>query len=232
MIRLLSMMRGGRGVSWGGFVLVSVFGMAVDKLNTNLLGEGQLNVLASRGSKLGNTLFRSFSCFLNLWDSDALLSSQVFTRYSHQRDRFVDTGFDGLGVGNLNSWLNNGNYGDIVASLLGNFLAVIVSVSMSISTMSLSIPLWGRLADSNHLNLAHLFEGDLNSLSSCFFSSLLVRVSTDLIINLFNAFGTDSTGHWIALLFVNNFLDDKLNWAADSLKSRSANLCGFDDILD
>ena len=231
MIRLLSMMRG-RGISWGGFVLVSVFGMAIDKLNTNLLGEGQLNVLASRGSKLGNTLFRSFCCFLNLWDSDALLSSQVFTRYSHQRDRFVDTGFDGLGVGDLNSWFNNGHYWNIVASLLGNFLAVVVSVSMSITTMSLSIPLWGRLADGNHLNLALLVEGDFNSLSSCFFSSLLVRVSTDLVINLFNAFGTDSTGHWVALLFVNNFLDCKLNWVANSLKSRSANLCRFDNILN
>jgi len=231
MIRLLSMMRGG-GISWGWFVLVSVFGVAIYKLNTNLLGEGQLNVLASRGSKLGDALFRSFCCFLDLWDSDALLSSQVFTRYSHQRDRFVDTGFDWLGVGNLNSWFNNGNYRNIVASLLSNFLAVIVSISMSITTMSMSIPLRGRLADGNHLNLALLVERNLNSLGSGFLSSLLIRVSTDLIVNLLNAFGTDCTGHWVALLFVNNFLDGKLNWVTDSLESRGANLCRFDNILN
>jgi len=231
MMRLLCMVRGG-GISRGGLVLVSVFGMTIDKLNTDLLGEGQLDILTGRSSKLGDALLGNFCCFLNLWDSDALLSSQIFTGNSHQRDGFVDTGFDGLGVSNLNSWFNNSHYGNIVASLLGNFLAVVVSISMSVSTVSMSIALGGGLADSHHLHLAWGVKSNLNGLGSCGLSSLLVRVGADLIVNLLDALGTDSTGDWVALLFVNNFLDQKLNWAAHSLKSRGANLSGFNDILD
>ena len=230
MMRLLGVVRA-RGISWSGLVCVSVLGMAIDKLNTDLLGESQLNILASRSSKLGDAFFGSFCCFLNLWDSDALLSSQVFTRYSHQRDWLVDTGLDWLRVGNLNWWLNNSNNRDVVASLLGNLLAVVVSVAMSISTMSIS---WSRsrLTDGHHLSLAHLLECDFDGLGSCGFSLLLVRIGADLIIDLLNALGTDSTGDWVALLFVNNFLDNKFNWAANSLKSRGANFSRFNNILN
>jgi hypothetical protein len=230
-MRLLGMMRG-RGISWGRLMFVSVFSMAIDKLNTDLLGESEFNILASRSSKLGDALLGSFCCFLNLWDSDALLSSQVFTCNSHQRDWLIDTGLDWLRVSNLNSWLNNSNYWDVVACLLGNLLAIVVSVSVSISTISMSISLWSGLTDGHHLGLAYLLKGDLNSLGSCCFNSSLIRVGADLIINFFNAFGTDSTGDWVALLFVNNFLDSKLNWAADSLESRGANFSRFNNILN
>ena len=87
-------------------------------------------------------------------------------------------------VGNLNSWLNRGDNRDIVASLLGNLLAVVVSITV----VSVS---WGWL----------------------------VRVGADLIVNFLNALGTDSTGDWVALFYINNDLDSKLNEVADSLKS-------------
>ena len=204
---------------------MNILSISIVDLLANLLGESELNILASRGSKLGDALLGSLSGILNRWDSDALLLGKVLTADSWERDWLVDTGLDWLRVGNLNSWLNNGDNRDIVASLLGNLLAVVVSIAV----VSVS---WGWLADGNHLGVTLLVEGNLNSLGSCGFSLLLVRVGADLIVDLLNALGTDSTGHWVALLFVNNFLDGKLNWVANSLKRRSANLCRFDNILD
>ena len=203
----------GDGLNWGisdwlrG--LVSVLSISVVDLLADLFGESELNSLASRGSKLGDALLGSHGGVFNLWDSDALLLSEVLTADSWERDWLVDTGLDWLRVGNLNSWLNDGNNRDIVASLLGNLLAVVVSIAV----VSIS---WGWLADSHHLGIAFLGEGDLNSLGSCGFNLLLVRVGTDLVVDLLNALGTDSTGDWVALLSVYNDLDSKLNWAADS----------------
>ena len=189
--------------------LMGILSISVVDLLADLLGESELNILASRSSKLGDTLLRSLSGIFNLWDSDALLLSEVLTADSWERDWLVDTGLDWLRVGNLNSWLNDGDNRDIVASLLGNLLAVVVSIAV----VSIS---WGWLADSHHLGIALLVEGDLNSLGSCGFNLLLVRVGTDLIVDLLNALGTDSTGDWVALLSVYNDLDSKLNWTADS----------------
>ena len=100
-------------------------------------------------------------------------------------------------VGNLNSWLNRGDNRDIVASLLGNLLAVVVSITV----VSVS---WGWL----------------------------VRVGADLIVNFLNALGTDSTGDWVALFYINNDLDSKLNEVADSLKSGGADFGGPNNILN
>jgi len=219
------------GICWRSrLVFMGVFSMSIDKLHTDLLGESELHVLASRSSKLCDALLRCCSCFLNLWDSDTLLSSQVFTGYSYQGDWLVDTGLDWLRVGNLNWRLDNSNYRNIVASLLGNLLAIVMSIAMSISSMSVAFG--SRLANGHHLGLALLVEGDLNSLGSCGFSLSLVGIGTDLIVNLLNALGTDSTGDWVTLLFVNNFFDGNLYWVADSFKSRGANFSRFNDVLN
>jgi len=224
-ITILSGIRSrGRSISdW--LNLMSVLSISIVDLLANLLGESKLNSLASRSSKLGDALLGSLGGVFNLWDSDALLLSEVLTADSWERDWLVDTGLDWLRVGNLNSWLNRGDNRDIVASLLGNLLAVVVSVAV----VSVS---WGWLADGNHLGVALLVEGNLNSLGSGFFGLLLVRVGADLVINLLNALGTDSTGDWVALLYINNDLDSELNWVADSLKSRGANFGGFNNILN
>ena len=189
--------------------IVGILGISIVDLLADLLGESKLNSLASRGSKLGDALLGTHGGVFDRWDSDALLLSEVLTADSWERDWLVDTGLDWLRVGNLNSWLNDGDNRDIVASLLGNLLAVVVSIAV----VSIS---WGWLADSHHLGIALLGEGDLNSLGSCGFNLLLVRVGTDLVVDLLNALGTDSTCDWVALLSVNNDLDSKLNWAADS----------------
>jgi len=215
-----------RGGSIGDWLnIVGILSISVVDLLADLLGESELNILASRSSKLGDALLRSLSGIFNLWDGDALLLSEVLTADSWERDWLVDTGLDWLRVGNLNSWLNRGDNRDIVASLLGNLLAVVVSIAV----VSVS---WGWLADGHHLGVALLVEGDLNSLGSCGFNLLLVRVGADLIVDLLNALGTDSTGDWVALLSVYNDLDSKLNWVADSFESRGANFSSFDNILN
>jgi len=215
-----------RGRSIGDWLnLVGVLSISIVDLLANLLGESKLNSLASRGSKLGDALLRGNSGVFNLRDSDALLLSEVFTADSWKRDWLVDTGLDWLRVGNLNSWLNRGDNRDIVASLLGNLLAVVVSIAV----VSVS---WGWLADGNHLGVTLLLEGNLNSLGSGGLSLLLVRVGADLVVDLLNALGTDSASDWVALFFVNNDLDGKLYWVADSLKSWGADFGGLNNILN
>ena len=100
---------------------------------------------------------------------------------------------------------------------------------MSVAVVSVS---WGWLADGNHLGVTLLLVRNLNSLGSCGFSLLLVRVGADLVVDLLNALGTDGTGDWVALLYINNDLDGKLNWVADSLESRGANFSRFNNILN
>jgi len=224
-ITILSGIRSG-GRSIGDWLnLMSILSISIVDLLANLLGESKLNSLASRGSKLGDALLRGNSGVFNLWDSDALLLSEVLTADSWERDWLVDTGLDWLRVGNLNSWLNRGDNRDIIASLLGNLLAVVVSVAV----VSVS---WGWLADGNHLGVTLLVKGNLNSLGSGLFGLLLVRVGADLVVNFLNALGTNSTGDWVALFYINNDLDGKLNGVADSLKSWGANFSGLNNILN
>jgi len=224
-ITILSGIRS-RGRSIGDWLnLMSVLSISIVDLLANLLGESKLNSLASRSSKLGDALLRSLGGVFNLWDSDALLLSEVLAADSWERDWLVDTGLDWLRVGNLNSWLNRGDNRDIVASLLGNLLAVVVSIAV----VSVS---WGWLADGDHLGVTLLLEGNLDGLGSGGLSLLLVRVGADLVVDLLNALGTDGTGDWVALLFVNNDLDGKLNWVADSLKSWGADFGGLNNILN
>jgi len=202
---------------------MDILSVSVVDLLTDLLGESEVNCLASRSSKLGDALLFNLNIIHDLWDSDALFGSEVLAADDNQVDWLVDTGLDWLRVGNLNSWLNNGDNRDIVASLLGDLLAVVVSVAV----VSIS---WGWLADGDHLGVALLDKGNLNSLGSGSFGLLLVRVGADLVVNLLNALGTDSTSNWVALFYINNDLDGKLNWVADSLKSWGANFGRFNNI--
>ena len=215
--------RGRRICDW--LNLMGILSISIVDFLANLLGESKLNSLASRSSKLGDAILRGNSGVFNLWDSNALFLSEVLTADSWERDWLVDTGLDWLRVGNLNSWLNRGDNRDIVASLLGNLLAVVVSIAV----VSVS---WGWLADGDHLGVTHLLVRNLNSLGCCSLSLLLVRVGADLVVDLLNALGTDSTGDWVALFYINNDLDGKLNWVADSLKSWGADFGGLNNILN
>jgi hypothetical protein len=215
----------GRGGSIGNRLLrlISILSISIVDLLADLLGEGQLNILAGRGSQGSDTLLKGLRDSLNLRNSDALLLRQVLTADSGEEDGLVDTGLDWLRVDNIDSRLNNSEDRDIVASLLGNLLAVVVAVAViSISR--------GRLAHSNHLGVTLLLEGNLNSLGSSSLSLGLVRVGADLIVNLLNALRAHSPGDCVALFSINHILAGKLNRVAHSLEGRGANFSGLNNI--
>merc|ERR1712153_134712 len=154
-------------VLWGRSIgdwlsLMNILSISVVGLLADLLGESEVNSLASRGSKLGDALLFNLNIIHYLWDSDALFGSEVLATNDNQVDWLVHTGLDWLRVGNLNCGLNRGNNRDIIASLLGNLLAVVVSVAV----VSVS---WGWLADGDHLGVTLLLVRNLNSLGSCGF---------------------------------------------------------------
>ena len=222
-------MVGSRGRGVGRLLMLGgISSISVDDLNADLLGEGQLDGLAGGGGQLGDALLKGLNNILNLGDGDALLGSDVLAGDPGQADGLVDAGLDGLGVGDINGGLNNGDNGDIVTGLLGNLIAVVVAVS----TMSITVSMGSRLADGNHLGLALLGEANLNSLSGSVLALGLVAVSTDLVVNDLNRLGADGSGDGVALLLVNNSLPHKLNGAADSLKGGSADLSGLNNISD
>jgi len=202
---------------------MNILSISIVDLLANLLGESKINSLASRSSKLGDALLFNLNIILHLRDSDTLLLSEILAADHNQINWLVDTGLDWLRVGNLNSWLNRGDNRDIIASLLGNLLAVVVSVAV----VSVS---WGWLADGNHLGVTLLLVRNLNSLGSCGLSFLLVRVGADLIVNNCHTLSAYGTGDWVALLHVNDDLGGDLNVLTDSLEGRGANLSRFNNI--
>jgi len=211
-------------------MLGGIVGKSVHDLDTDLLGKGELNSLASGGSQGSDTLLKSLRNNLDLWDSDTFLFGEVFAADSWEGDRLVYTGLDWLRVGNGNSGLNDSDNGDIVASLLGNFLAVVVSISTMSTTMSISV--LGRLADGDHLGLALLAERNLNSLGGSLLTLRLVRVGADLVVDLLDALGTDGTGDSVALLNILYALTGEFDWGADCFQSWGANFSSLDNILN
>jgi len=210
-------------------VLGGIVGKAVHDLNTDLLGKGELDSLASGSSQSSDTLLKSLRNNLDLWDSDAFLFREVLAADSWEGDGLVDTGLDWLRVGDSYSRLNNSDDRDVVASLLGNLLAVVVSISTSVSV---SISILGRLADGNHLGFALLVERNLNSLGGSLLILRLVRIGADLVVDLLNALGTDSTGDCVALLDILDVLAGEFDWVADCFQSWGANFSSLNYILD
>lgn len=224
--------------SWGiGGFLGGIVGISVHDLDADLLGEGKLDSLAGGGSKSSNALLNSDAGILNLGDGDALVLNEVSARNSGEEDGFVDTGLDGLGVGDGDLGLDNGDNGYIVASLLGDFLAVVVAISVSgvsgsLSMVTMSISVLGGLADSHHLGLALLHEGNFDGLGGGDLFLLLVRVCADLVIDLFDGLSADGSGDIIALLLVYDDLDGQINWGTGGDNGGGAHLGGFNNIND
>ena len=216
--------------SWGwsvGWLLVlgGIVSESVHDLDADLLGQGKFHSLAGGSGQGSDALFKGLGDLLDLGDGDALFLGEILAADPWQGDGLVHTGLDGLGIGDGDCWFDHGDHWHVVASLLGDFLAVVVSVAV----VSIS---WGGLADSDHLGVTFLVEGNLNSLGGGIFSLLLVRVGADLVIDFLNALSTDSASNIITLLFVYNDLDGKLNWIADSFESRGAYFSSFNNILN
>jgi len=204
---------------------VGLLSVSVVDLLADLLGEGQLDGGAVGGSELGDALLDDGDVILDLRDGDALVLGQVLAGDPGQGDGLVDTGLDGLGVGNSDGGVGGGDDGAVVASLLGDLLAVVVAVAVvSVSR--------GWLAHGHHLGVADPLEGDLDSLGGSLLGLLLVVVDADLVLDNLDALRADGSGDVIALLDVNDLLDWELDWGADSLESWGANLSSLNNILN
>jgi len=204
-------------------LLMHILGISVVELLADLLGEGKVDVLAGRGSKLGDALLVLLNTFLNLRDSDTLLSSQILTADSDEVNGLVDTGLLGLREGNLDSGLNRGDNWDIVASLLGNLLAVVVTIAVVAVAR-------GGLADSHHLGVTLLLIRHLHSFGSSVNNLLLVRVDTDLIGDNLHRLTADCTGYRVALFNIYDPLYWDFNVLTDCFKSWGAHFSRFNNI--
>ena len=226
----------GVGRSRGGLIGVLISGMSVSEFLADLLGEGKLDSLAGGGSKSSNALLDRDTGILDLWDGDAFVLSEVSAGDSGKEDGFVDAGLDWLGVRDGDLGLDNGDNGDVVASLLGDLLAVVVGWGVSVSgisgplAMMMSVSVLGGLADSHHLGVALLLEGNLNSLGCGDLFLLLVRVGADLVINLFDGLSADGSGDVIALLLLYDDLDGEVDRGTFGDNGGGAHFGGFNDI--
>ena len=202
-----------------------ILGVSVVDLLAHLLGQGELNSLASRGSQLGDALLLQLDVVHDLGHGDALLLSEVLARDPDQVDGLLDALLDGLREGNLDILDVLSDNGDVVASLLGDLLAVVVSV-LVVSVAG------GGLADGDHLGVALPLEGNGDGLGSGGNNLLAVGVDTDLVVNNLNTLTAHGAGHRVALLNINDLLGGDLNGLADGLKGRGADLGGLNNIND
>ena len=214
--------------SWGWLVLVFFMSVSIDKLNTDLLGEGELDLLAGGGSQLGLALGNGLGGIFNLRDDDGLLFGKIFAGDTGKGDGLVDASLDGFGVGNGDIDIDGGDNGDVVGGGLGNLFAVVVSIRVSVSTISLV----SGLADGDHLDLFLLFEGNFDGLGDGAFFNLFIRVSADFLGNNLDGFGTDGTGDGVGVWDIFDDLDGESDIGASGLNGRCADLSDFSHIDD
>merc|ERR1719336_708995 len=133
---------------------------------------------------------------------------------------------DRVGVGDGDGGVDHGHHGEVVASLLGDLLAVVVAVS-AISAISVV-----GLADGDHHGLALLLEGNLNSLAGGVLVLGLVGVGADLVVDLLDALGTDGPGDVIALLHILHALPAQVDGGAGGVDVWGAHVGGLNNIQD
>jgi len=217
---------GGSGVSGGGCGVMSI---TIDELDADLLGEGEFDLLASGGGQLGLAFGNGLGGILNLGDKDGPLLRKISTAHNGKGDGLVDTGLDGLGVGDGDIDIDGGDNGHVVSGFLSDLLAVVVSITtMSVSTISMV----SGLADSDHLYFFLLFEGDLNSLGIGLFFSLGIRVAADFLGNNLNGLGTDSADNSVGEGNFDNDFDGQFNIVALSFNYGSTHFSGLNNIDD
>ena len=196
---------------------------SVVDLLADLLGEGELDSGAGRGGDNGDALLDNSDSLLDLGDGDASLRDDILAGDDGQVNGLVDANLLGLGVGDSDGGLDGGDDGDVVASLLGDLLAVVVAVAV----ISVS---GSGLAHSHHLDIALLVEADLDSLGVGLLGLLGVLVDTDLVVDDLGGLGTDGGGHGIAHLHIDDLLDGQLHVGALSGEGGCADLSGLNHI--
>ena len=218
----LSVIRSG-GLGDIGLHIVGLKLHSVVDLLADLLGEGQLNSGAGGGGDHSDALLNNSDSLLDLGDGDASLRDDILAGDDGEVDGLVDADLLGLGVGNGDGGLNNGDDGDVVASLLGDLLAVVVAVAV----VSVS---GGGLAHGHHLDVAHLVEGDLDGLGGGLLGLLGVLVHADLVVDHLGGLGADGGGDGVAHLDIDDLLDGQLNISALGGEGGGADLSGLDNI--
>ena len=217
-------MGGGRGISrfwvWGGLM-----GVSVDKLDTDLFGEGELNLLAGGDTDLSLAVGNSDLRIDNSGDLDDLLLRDISAANNGKRDGFVNTDLLGGGVGNGDGDIDRGDNGDIVLFFCGNLLAVVVSVS-TISSMSVV----SGLADSDHLDVGNLFECNFDGLGNGVSRFLFIIVCADFLGNNLNGFSTDGTGDSVCVIDIFNDLDGESDIFTGNFNGWGADLGDFSHI--
>ena len=223
----LSMGRG-RGISrfwvWGGLM-----GISVDKLDTDLFGEGELNLLAGRDTNFSLAVGNNDLRIDNGGNLDGLFLRDVSAGNNGKGDGFVNTDLLGGRVSNSDGDIDGGNNGGIVLLFGGNLLAVVVSVS-TISSMSVSLVSW--CADSDHLDIGNLLEGNFDGLGNGVSRFLFVKVCADFLGNNFDGFGTDGTGDSVCVWDIYDFLDGESDIFTRGSNGRCADLSDFSHIDD
>jgi len=218
----------GRGVSglwvWGGLM-----GVSVDKLDTDLFGEGKLNLLAGGDTNFSLAVGNNNLRVDNGGNLDGLFLRDISAGNDGKGDGFVNTDLLGGGVGNGDGDINGGDNGDIVGGFLGNLFAVVVSVS-TISSMSMSISLVSGLADSDHLDVGNLLEGNFDGLGNGVSRFLFVEVCADFLGNNLDGFGTDGTGDSVCVWDIFNDLDGESDIFTRGSNGRCADLSDFSHI--
>ena len=205
--------------------VVGILGVAVDELLADLLGQGELDLLALGPSQGGDTLLHRLGGVLDLGLGNALLLNKDLAADAGEGDGLVDAGLDGLGVADANLDITRGDNGDIVGCLLLDLLAVLVAVLLVTMTVA-------GLAHGHHLGVALLLEADLHSLGGGVLVLLVVAIAAHLIVDHLGALRADSAGDIIAVLSVNNALDGQLDIGALGVKSGRADLGNLDNILN
>ena len=201
-------------------------GVSVDKFDTDLFGEGKFNLLAVGFSESSGTFLDSDFRVFDGGNLDGTFFLDGIALDNGQADGFVDAGLLRGGVGNSNGDIDRGDNRDIVGSFLGNFLAVVVSIT------TIPVSMMSRLADSNHLYISFLFKSNLNCFGSFVFSYLFIRVTANLLRNNFNALSTYSAGNCVGKV---NFFDDfdgQSNNFTCSFNDRCTHLSSFYNIKD
>merc|ERR1719319_1904992 len=204
-------------------------GVSVDKLDTDLFGEGKLNLLAGGDTNFSLAVGNNDLGVNNGGNLDGLFLRDISAGNNGKGDGFVNTDLLGGGVGNSDGDIDGGDNGDIVGGFLGNLFAVVVSVS-AISSMSISLV--SGLADSDHLDIGNLLEGNFDGLGNSVSRFLFVKVCADFLGNNLDGFGTDGTGNSVCVWDIFNDLDGESNIFTGGSNGRCADLSDFSHIND
>lgn len=211
---------GGRGVS-GFWVCCGLMGVSVDKLDTDLFGEGELNLLAGGDTNFSLAVGNNDLRVDNGRDLDGTVLSDISALNDGEVDGFLNTDLLGGRVGNGDGNINGCDNGDVVGGFLGNLFAVVVSVS-TISSMSVSLV--SGLADSDHLDIGNLLEGNNDGLGDGVSRFLFVEVCADFLGNFCDGFGTDGTGDGVGIWDIYNGLDGEREIFTRGSNGRCADL--------